>query len=56
VLVLRSTKMTKGTTSKGKRLNKSHIICRRCGKSSFHVQKKLCASCGYPNARMRNTT
>ena len=48
--------MTKGTTSKGKRHNKSHIVCRRCNQSSFHIQKHLCARCGYPNARIRNTT
>ena len=38
--------MSKGTPSKsgGK---KSHIMCRRCGKHSFHVQKKICASCGF---------
>ena len=40
--------MTKGTTSKGMRHNKSHIVCRRCNQSSFHVQKHLCARCGYP--------
>ena len=27
--------------------------CRRCGKVSFHLQKKVCASCGYPGAKMR---
>jgi len=38
--------MTKGTTSKmgGK---KTHTICRRCGKRAFHVQKKVCAACGF---------
>ena len=25
----------------------------RCGKVSFHTQKHLCASCGYPHAQMR---
>mmetsp|Transcript_25004 Transcript_25004/g.33517 ORF Transcript_25004/g.33517 Transcript_25004/m.33517 type:complete len:90 (+) Transcript_25004:2-271(+) len=45
--------MTKGTTSFGKRHNKTHTICRRCGKSSFHIQKKTCASCGFPGAKMR---
>ena len=44
---------TKGTTSFGERHNKSHTTCRRCGKVSFHIQKKRCASCGYPNSRMR---
>jgi large subunit ribosomal protein L37e len=45
---------TKGTTSFGKRHNKSHTSCRRCGKVSFHIQKKTCSSCGYPNKKMRN--
>mmetsp|Transcript_25789 Transcript_25789/g.53758 ORF Transcript_25789/g.53758 Transcript_25789/m.53758 type:complete len:91 (-) Transcript_25789:49-321(-) len=45
--------MTKGTTSFGKRHNKSHTTCRRCGKVSFHIQKSRCASCGYPNSKMR---
>ena len=34
----RGTPQVKGTTSKGKRLNKSHTICWRCGQSSFHIQ------------------
>merc|ERR1712138_293186 len=45
--------MTKGTTSFGMRHNKSHTLCRRCGRRSFHVQKKTCAACGYPSARTR---
>ncbi|KAI5951591.1 RPL37B [Candida jiufengensis] len=46
--------MGKGTPSLGKRHNKSHTLCNRCGKRSFHVQKKTCASCGYPAAKMRS--
>ena len=45
---------TKGTTSFGKRHNKSHTACRRCGKISFHIQKKTCSSCGYPAKKMRS--
>ncbi|TNN14750.1 60S ribosomal protein [Schistosoma japonicum] len=45
--------MTKGTTSFGKRHVKSHTQCRRCGRKSYHIQKKTCASCGYPSARLR---
>eukprot|EP00656_Telonema_subtile_P039721 TRINITY_DN447_c0_g1_i6.p1 TRINITY_DN447_c0_g1~~TRINITY_DN447_c0_g1_i6.p1 ORF type:complete len:120 (+),score=14.31 TRINITY_DN447_c0_g1_i6:126-485(+) len=45
--------MTKGTTSFGKRHNKSHTLCRRCGRRSYHVQKKTCAGCGYPAAKIR---
>ena len=44
---------TKGTSSFGKRHSKTHTTCRRCGKVSFHLQKKVCASCGYPGAKMR---
>ena len=38
--------MSKGTPSRsgGK---KSHAACRRCGKHSFNVQKRVCASCGF---------
>ncbi|MBW2986810.1 50S ribosomal protein L37e [Candidatus Woesearchaeota archaeon] len=44
--------MTKGTPSKGKLSSgKSHIICRRCGKHSYHVSKKKCASCGFGNSK-----
>jgi large subunit ribosomal protein L37e len=39
--------MTKGTTSLGKRTKKTHIMCRRCGKHSYHIRKKTCASCGF---------
>ena len=46
--------MTKGTYSFGRRHNKSHVMCRRCGKRSFHVQKARCASCGYPSACVRS--
>merc|ERR1712212_927284 len=48
-----NTKMTKGTSSFGKRHNKTHTLCRRCGKSSYHIQKSRCASCGFPEVRMR---
>merc|ERR1719154_123667 len=37
--------MTKGTSSFGKRHNKTHTACRRCGKSSYHIQKSRCSSC-----------
>ncbi|WLF77164.1 60S ribosomal protein L37 [Lodderomyces elongisporus] len=46
--------MGKGTPSLGKRHNKSHTLCNRCGRRSFHVQKKTCSSCGYPAAKMRS--
>nr|CCQ18623.1 60S ribosomal protein L37 [Sycon ciliatum] len=46
--------MTKGTSSFGKRHNKTHTLCRRCGRSSYHIQKKVCGACAYPAARMRH--
>mmetsp|Transcript_41908 Transcript_41908/g.104821 ORF Transcript_41908/g.104821 Transcript_41908/m.104821 type:complete len:90 (-) Transcript_41908:96-365(-) len=46
--------MTKGTQSFGKRHTKTHTSCRRCGKVSFHKQKKQCSSCSYPMAKTRS--
>merc|ERR1712062_667546 len=46
--------MTKGTSSFGKRHNKTHTLCRRCGRRSYHIQKKACARCAYPLARQRH--
>ncbi|KAH0456378.1 hypothetical protein IEQ34_014285 [Dendrobium chrysotoxum] len=43
----------KGTGSFGKRRNKTHTLCVRCGRRSFHLQKSTCSSCGYPAARIR---
>merc|ERR1711976_863472 len=51
--LLKNSTMTKGTSSFGKRNNKTHTLCRRCGRSSYHIQKKTCAQCGYPSAKMR---
>lgn len=45
---------TKGTSSFGKRHNKTHTLCRRCGRSSYHIQKSTCAQCGYPAAKLRS--
>jgi large subunit ribosomal protein L37e len=39
--------MTKGTPSMGKRNKRTHIICRRCGKHSYHASNSECASCGF---------
>lgn len=46
-------KAGKGTGSRGRRHTRNHGLCIRCGKKSFHLQKKDCASCGYPAARLR---
>merc|ERR1712062_927041 len=43
---------TKGTSSFGKRHNKTHTFCPRCGHRCFHIQKKTCSRCGYPSPRM----
>ncbi|PRP84425.1 ribosomal protein L37 [Planoprotostelium fungivorum] len=46
--------MTKGTSSFGKRgTHKSHTLCRRCGRGSFHIKKATCASCGFPATKKR---
>lgn len=45
--------MGKGTPSFGRKHTKSHTLCKRCGKRSFHNQKKTCSSCGYPAAKLR---
>lgn len=40
--------MGKGTASFGKHSGKkTHIACRRCGKITYHAQKKVCSSCGF---------
>lgn len=46
----------KGTSSFGKRHNKTHTLCRRCGRRSLHIQKHTCSSCGYPAAKIRKCT
>lgn len=45
--------MSKGTASFGKRNKRNHIQCIRCGKESYHKQKRSCASCGYPEKKLR---
>lgn len=45
---------TKGTSSFGKRHDKTHTICRRCGRRAYHIQKSRCGSCGYPDSKMRH--
>ncbi len=37
----------------GLRHTKTHTLCRRCGKRSFHKQKTTCSSCGYPASKIR---
>lgn len=35
----------------GKRQKHSHIICRRCGKMSFHARHKVCSACGFGRSK-----
>ena len=48
--------MTKGTASMGKKSGKkTHMTCRRCGKQTYHKQKKRCSSCGFgETAKLRS--
>ena len=46
-IVYISPSMSKGTPSMGKKNKKTHIRCRRCGKNTYHIRKKVCASCGF---------
>jgi len=39
--------MVKGTPSFGKSNKKSHMICRRCGKRSYHMKQSVCSACGF---------
>ena len=39
--------MSKGTPSMGKMNKFTHIACRRCGRITFHAQKKVCSACGF---------
>jgi large subunit ribosomal protein L37e len=44
----------KGTPSFGKKNKKVHIICRRCGRRSYHIRDKRCSACGFgKSARIR---
>ena len=43
--------MAKGTPSMGKKNKKTHIRCRRCGRNTYHIRKKVCASCGFGKSK-----
>lgn len=36
---------------KRNRRNKTHGICRRCGTSSYNLDKLSCVACGFPRAK-----
>ncbi len=42
-----------GTPSQGKKNKKIHVKCRRCGSASYHIKKKVCASCGFGKTAKR---
>lgn len=48
--------MGKGTAAKGRNNGgKVHIICRRCGKHTYHATRAICSSCGFGKSpRMRS--
>jgi large subunit ribosomal protein L37e len=48
--------MSKGTASMGKKSGKKNMIhCRRCGKRTYHIRKKVCSSCGFgKSAKLRS--
>jgi len=35
----------------GKKHKPVHTRCRRCGRRSFHLQKGVCAACGFGRTR-----
>jgi len=36
---------------------RTHMVCRRCGRHAYHMQKKRCSSCGFgATAKLRNYT
>ncbi len=42
------TKGLGGTGSQGKKAKNINMIrCRRCGRTSYHLNKKKCSSCGF---------
>ena len=43
--------MAKGTPSFGKKQKKTHIVCRRCGKHSYHARDGVCSACGFGKSR-----
>ncbi|MEM2094735.1 MAG: 50S ribosomal protein L37e [Candidatus Bathyarchaeia archaeon] len=47
--------MVKGTPSRGKHMSTQVVLCRRCGRRSFHLSKHRCSACGFgESARLRS--
>uniref|UniRef100_A0A8C6C6A5 Ribosomal protein L37 n=1 Tax=Monodon monoceros TaxID=40151 RepID=A0A8C6C6A5_MONMO len=45
--------MMKGTSSCGKRQNKTHALCHRCGSTAYRLQKSTYGKRDYPAKRKR---
>ncbi|XP_018883120.2 large ribosomal subunit protein eL37-like [Gorilla gorilla gorilla] len=43
----------KGTSTFGKRCNKTHKLCHQYGSKAYHLQKSTCGKCGYPAKHKR---
>ncbi|MBI4163637.1 MAG: 50S ribosomal protein L37e [Candidatus Aenigmarchaeota archaeon] len=41
----------KGTPSFGKKNKKNHMLCRRCGRHSYHMTKKVCSACSFGKSK-----
>ncbi|KAG5683734.1 hypothetical protein PVAND_012999 [Polypedilum vanderplanki] len=46
--------MTQGTSSFVSAVIRRHTLCRRCVRSSYHIQKSTCANAAYPAAKTRS--
>ena len=44
-----------GKPSFGKRNKLVHMLCRRCGRHSLHITRKVCAACGFGTTAKMNT-
>jgi len=42
-----------GTPSQGQKNKTTHVKCRRCGETSYHSKKKVCAACGFGKTAKR---
>ena len=43
--------MAKGTPSFGKKQKKTHVLCRRCGRHTYHASKGFCSACGFGKSK-----
>lgn len=47
--------MPEGKLRKGKKNKRVHGKCRRCGEKAYHLQKKVCASCGFGKSKKKRS-